>query len=227
MGYLYERGSDLVRQLYDWRIEGPPILTAEDHFPEAQRFAESWRAIRGEALAVAAGLGSVPRFHEIMREQAIISATDGRDWRLFILKAYGVENPRNMAACPSLAAIVGDIPDVLSASLSFMEPGKHVPPHRGPFRGVIRFYLGLMVPRLGDGRPGALLKIDGQEYRVGEGEWLLWDDTYLHEVWNGGDSVRCVLLLDVWRRQMPFDLRLLSRALVAGVGLGVRWRGVG
>jgi aspartate beta-hydroxylase len=130
-----------------------------------------------------------------------------------------------MAACPTLASIVAAAPDVLSASLSFMAPGKHVPAHRGPFRGVIRFYLGLSVPKLTDGTPAALLKIAGEEYRIGDGQWLLWDDTYFHEVWNGGNALRCVLLLDVWRRTMPLDMRLLSRALIAAVGAGVRLRG--
>lgn len=225
MGFLYDQSANLVRQLYDSRIEGPPVLDAAEHFPDAARFAEAWPAIRDEAALLAQRVQSIPRFHEIMPEQTDISASDGRDWRMFILKAYGVENSRHMAACPTLARIVAGCPDVLSASLSFMEPGKHVPPHRGPFRGVIRFYLGLSVPKLADGRPAALLKIAGEEHRIGDGQWLLWDDTYFHEVWNGGSSLRCVLLLDVWRRTMPLDMRLLSRALIAAVGAGVWLRG--
>src|ERR1700723_995045 len=89
---------------------------------------------------------------------------------------------RGARSAPALARIVAASPDVLSASLSFMESGKHVPPHRGPFRGVIRFYMGLSVPRRADGTPAAILTIDGEDYRIGDGEWLLWDDTYSHEV---------------------------------------------
>jgi aspartate beta-hydroxylase len=225
VGFLYEHSANFVRQLYDSRIEGPPVLDAAEHFPDAPRFAGAWQAIRDEAAVLAQEVQAIPRFHEIMPEQTDISANDGRDWRLFILKAYGVENARHMAACPTLASIVAAAPDVLSASLSFMAPGKHVPAHRGPFRGVIRFYLGLSVPKLADGRAAALLKIADEEYRIGDGQWLLWDDTYFHEVWNGGNALRCVLLLDVWRRTMPLDMRLLSRALIAAVGAGVRLRG--
>jgi aspartate beta-hydroxylase len=72
-----------------------------------------------------------------------------------------------------------------------------------------------------------VLKIDGREYRIGDGEWLLWDDTYVHEVLNESDSVRSVLLLDVWRRDMPFDMVLFSRLLIAAAGTAARWRGVG
>jgi aspartate beta-hydroxylase len=226
MGF-YNHGAWLVRQIYDKRIEGPPILDAATYFPDAMKFAAAWREICAEADAVMQQFAQIPRFHDIMPEQADISANDGRDWRLYVLKAYGVEHRQHMAHCPALARIVADSPDVLSASLSFMESGKHVPPHRGPFRGVIRFYMGLSVPRRADGVPAALLKIDGVEYRIGGGEWLLWDDTYRHEALNAGDTIRSVLLLDVARRSMPADMRLLSSAMIAAIAAGVRWRGVG
>jgi aspartate beta-hydroxylase len=216
-----------VRQIYDKRIDGPPILDAATYFPDALKFATAWHAIRAEADGVMQHFARIPRFHDIMPEQADISANDGRDWRLYVLKAYGVEHQPHMAACPALARIVAASPDVLSASLSFMESGKHVPPHRGPFRGVIRFYMGLSVPRHADGTPAVLLTINGEDYRIGDGEWLLWDDTYRHEVLNAGADIRSVLLLDVARRSMPADMRLLSSAVIKAIAAGVRWRGVG
>lgn len=226
MAYLYDQAGHLIRQIYDQRIDGPPVLDLARHFPAGARFTAAWRAIRDEAQAIAGHLEEVPRFHEIMREQAAISANDDRDWRLFILKAYGVENRHNLAACPVLAGLVASAPEVVSASISFLAPGKHIPPHRGPFRGILRFYLGLTMPRAADGRPAAVLKIDGTEYRVAEGEALLWDDTYTHEVWNGADRVRAVLLLDVWRGGMPIDMELFSRLLMAMVRVAILVRGV-
>jgi aspartate beta-hydroxylase len=145
-------------------------------------FFEAWQTIRDEALVVAQKIDRVPRFHEIMREQTAISANDLRDWRMFILKAYGAEFPRNTAACPSLAALVEATPEVLSASISFRAPRKHIPVHCGPFRGVLRFYLVLSMPRAADGRPTAVLKIAGAEHRLADGEFPLWDDTFPHEV---------------------------------------------
>jgi len=51
-----------------------------------------------------------------------------------VLKAYGVALAHNMAACPRLAALVTATPGILSASISFMAPRKHIPAHRCPFR---------------------------------------------------------------------------------------------
>ena len=115
-------------------------------------------------------------------------------------------------------------PDVLSATLSFLAPHKHIPQHRGPFRGVLRFYLALSVPTAADGRPGTVLMIDGIEHRIADGECLLWDDTYPHEVWNRSESLRIALLLDVRRRGMPLDMTLLSRLLIGVAGVAVRLR---
>ena len=83
-------------------------------------------------------------------------------------------------------------PDVLSASISFLAPGKHIPVHRGPFRGVLRFYLVLSMPLAADGRPAAVLKVAGTEHRLADGEYLLWDDTFPHEVINNSNEAdRC------------------------------------
>lgn len=226
MSFFYDQTAAVIRNIYDSRLDGPPVLEMDRLFPDGARFHAAWRALREEALGLTARLQQVPRFHEIMREQTAISDNDQRDWRMFILKAYGTEVPRNMAACPVLAGIVAASPDVLSASYSFLAPGKHVPAHRGPFRGVLRYYLALSMPKRADGTPAAVLRIDGTDYRLDDGEAMLWDDTYSHEVWNPSDSVRAVLLLDVWRPGMPVDMKLFSRALIAIVRAGICWRGM-
>ena len=70
-----------------------------------------------------------------------------------------------------------------------------------------------------DSKPGAILWIDGVEYRLGDGDFLLWDDTYPHEVLNTTNEVRVALLLDVWRSEMPADMVALSYLIVAGARL--------
>ena len=224
MASQYDFSTAAIRRLYDCRVSGAPVLDIASHFPDARRFQDAWPRLRDEALRGAEDLQRVPRFHELMPEQAAISANDGRDWRMLVLKAYGTVLPRNLARCPILAETVSSAPEVLSAALSFLSPGKHVPEHRGPFRGVIRFYMGLSVPVSADGLPAAVLTIDHREHRVGDGECLLWDDTFPHEVWNRGDALRVALLLDIRRRGMPLDMTLLSGLVIAAIGASVRLR---
>lgn len=227
MSVLYDQTASVMRRIFDSRVVAPAVLDPGTHFPDARRFVAAWRPLRDEALRVAARLQDVPRFHEIMPQQTAISANDARDWRMFILKAYGVEVPRNMAACPTLAGLVASCPDVLSASLSFLAPRKHIPAHRGPFRGVLRFYLVLAMPLAADGKPAAVLRISDAEYRLAGGDMLLWDDTYEHEVWNASDELRIALLLDIRRHDMPVDMALLARGVISLIRLGIRLHGFG
>lgn len=222
MAGIYDLTASLVRKLYDKRISGPSVLDSETYFPAAPRFTEHWQTIRDEALGIAANLGQVPRFHELMPSQADISANDQRDWRMYVLKAYGIPFKKNLAPCPTLAQLLSETPDVLSATFSFLTPHKHIPRHRGPFRGIIRYYLGLSIPTASDGRPSAILSLDDTEHLIGNGESLLWDDTYPHEVWNNSDQVRIALLMDVRRHNMPMDMELLTRFIIAVAGTTVR-----
>ena len=223
---FYDNARDAMRSVFDARISTPAVLDADRYFPAAKEFVARWHEVREEALELRRNLANVPRFHELMKEQADISANDGRDWRMFIMRAYGVDVPGNLARCPAIASLIEDRPEVMSCVLSFLAPGKHVPKHRGPFRGILRFHLMLTMPRTPEGEVAAVLEIDGKPYRLSDGDCLLWDDTFPHEVWNNSDEVRIALLLDVWRRDMPMDMELLSRLVVGVVRLGMKWNGV-
>jgi aspartate beta-hydroxylase len=223
---LYDRAADAVRAIYDRRIATPATLDTEHYFPNAARFTERWTDIRREALAVAGVLNAVPRFHDIMPAQADISANDGRDWRMFIIKAYGVTVQNNLQRCPTVAALLEQAPEVVSATFSFLAPGKHIPEHRGPFRGILRFHLMLSMPNDASGVPACVMNIDGVPYRLRDGESLLWDDTYRHEVWNRSEHVRIALLLDVWRKDMPADVELLSQTILLAAKTVIRMRGM-
>ena len=224
MSHAYDAAIGLVRSIYDHSITTPPVLDATRYFPNAKIFTARWREIRDEALA--ADLRNVPRFHELMEAQRDISDNDGRDWRMLILKAYGVPMPQNLARCPVIASLLEQAPEAVSCVLSFLAPGKHIPVHRGPFRGIMRFHLMLSMPQDESGRPACVMEIDAAPYRLAEGASLLWDDTYPHEVWNRSSEARIALLLDVWRPGMPLHLRLVSRAFMAAAQIWMRLTGV-
>ncbi|RWE17078.1 MAG: aspartyl/asparaginyl beta-hydroxylase domain-containing protein [Mesorhizobium sp.] len=224
MSDFYDRATNIVRRIYERRIQAPAILDAGTQFPNAGKFTAAWQQIRDEALAVQ--LRRAPRFHDIMPEQAEISANDGLDWRMFVLKAYDMAIPENMARMPVLAKLLAECPEVKSAAISFLAPHKHIPAHRGPFRGIMRFHLGLAIPILPDGRPATIMMINHEERRIANGEGMLWDDTFEHEVMNRADQPRLALLLDVWRPKMPLDMEILSRIIVGVVQMGMRYRGI-
>ena len=214
MSKFYDNSVELLRKLYYLRFTSPPILDCSEHFPDAPLFVDKWETISKEASSIIKNIQEVPQFHELIKQYKEVFDKDGEEWRFFVLKAYGVENKGNMKICPATSSLVQSCPDVLSAGFSYMSPGKYIPRHRGPFRGETRFHLGLSVPKTADGKPGAGLMINDKKYIIKEGEPLLWDETYPHEAWNHSDDYRIVLLMDIRRRNMPFDMTVLSRLII-------------
>ena len=225
MNQLYAISSGMVRGLYDRYLDTPPVLDKQRYFPEHALFETHWREIRSECLTLMREIEAIPQFHDLMQEQADLSQYGGKYWRMFVLRAYGVDNAVNQARCPATASLLRDRPHILSATLSFLEGHKHIPPHRGPFRGILRFHLGVVIPKMTDGSSSSRLLIDGKPYPLEEGSTLLWDDTFEHAAWNVADSIRAALLLDVARPGMPWPLAAFNWLVLKAIGLLIRVRG--
>lgn len=113
-------------------------------FPWLSALKAEWRAVQTEAEAVLAVRERLPAFQDISREVGYISMD--RQWKTFMLMGYGLRSRRNLARCPATALALRHIPGVRTAFFSILEPGKRLPPHRGPYNGVLRLHLGLIVP---------------------------------------------------------------------------------
>jgi beta-hydroxylase len=172
-------------------VSNDPVLDVRD-FAWTQVLRENWQAIREEAVAAALGNGS-PSLASISPDHRGIAPGD--QWRSFFLWGYGYSVDENLAACPVTSATVAKIPNLNSAFFSILAPGTHIPAHRGVTKGLITCHLGLIVPRDGDVR----MRVDDRVLRWAEGETLIFDDTYDHEVWNDTANTRVVLLIQFRR----------------------------
>ena len=86
------------------------------------------------------------------------------------------------------------IPGLTTAMFSIFEPGKHLPAHRGPYNGVLRLHLGLIVPEPND---KLAIRVDKQICHWQEGKALIFDDAYEHEAWNHSDKTRELISIAV------------------------------
>jgi aspartyl/asparaginyl beta-hydroxylase (cupin superfamily) len=174
-----------------YAVLGNPSVYDNSCFPWAARVEENWKAIRGELEAVLMRKDELPDFHEIAPDVASISAGPG--WKTFLFTAYGITSEQNVALCPETWRTIKDIPGLKTAMFSIFEPGKHLPAHRGPYNGVLRFHLGLIVP---EPRYQVAIRIGNEICHWEEGKALIFDDAYEHEAWNYTDKVRTVLFID-------------------------------
>lgn len=196
-------------------VDTPPILDLARYFPAHQDLLSAYPALRDEALAVFRQNPNIPRFHDILSTQARISAGDGKNWRMFMVRSYAYDIKDNMAKTPVLAAFLKANPQVTTAAISFLDPGKHIPRHRGPFRGILRYHLCLFAPDCGTEK-GPWLVVGDTKIPYSEGEDLLWDDTAPHEVLNPSPEPRIALLLDIKRPVTSITHRILFRMMMIG-----------
>lgn len=173
-------------------VPNDPVLDMR-LFPWTQMLRENWQAIRAEAQAVALRRHAAPSLSTISPDHRAI-AEEGK-WRSFFLWGYGYRIDGNADRCPVTAALVERIPGLNSAFFSILAPGTHIPEHRGVTKGLVTCHLGLLVPRDGDVR----MRVRDRVVRWAEGETLVFDDTYRHEVWNDSRGTRVVLLIQVAR----------------------------
>ena len=198
---VHRAGKRFLRAIADFqarhsRIATTPILDNAT-FDWVPRLEAAWPGIRAEFDAVWTHPDDIPAFHQISPDQARISRGD--NWKTYALVIFGQEVPENCAACPQTAAVLRGLPGLQNAWFSILAPGYHIPPHRGPTRALVRCHLGLRVPAA---REQCWLRVDDHICRWREGDCLLFDDTYEHEVRNDTDEYRAVLFLDVDR---PMD----------------------
>lgn len=187
-----------LRGLFD-RLIASSSLVSNDPVLDMREFAwtamlrDNWQAIRDEAVAVALHGGAAPSLATISPDHRAI-AEIGK-WRSFFLWGYGFPIHDNLARCPQTQRLVERIPGLNSAFFSILAPGTHIPDHRGVTKGLITCHLGLIVPQDGDVR----MRVDDRTVRWAEGETLVFDDTYQHEVWNETSGTRVVLLIQFKR----------------------------
>jgi aspartyl/asparaginyl beta-hydroxylase (cupin superfamily) len=46
---------------------------------------------------------------------------------------------------------------------------------------------------------------------------MIFDDSFEHEAWNNGDSVRAVLLFEIWRPEISEDEKVALTAMFEAV----------
>lgn len=171
-----------------------------------------WQTIRGELDQVLSYREALPNFQDISVDQASLTDDDG--WKTFFFSGYGFRSEANCARCPATAALLDRVPGLTTAFFSILAPHKRIGEHRGPWRGVLRYHLALLVP---EPRDRAGISVDGQVAHWEEGHSLLFDDGYEHHAWNDTDGVRVVLFADVIRPLKP-PLDQINRALIAAIG---------
>jgi aspartyl/asparaginyl beta-hydroxylase (cupin superfamily) len=143
---------------------------------------------------------------------------DSSDWSAFYLIQTGQVVAEAASRCPRTMEALTSVPltdapeRTPSVLFSVLRPHTHIPPHTGYTNARLICHLPLIVPG------GCGLRVGSQTRSWAEGEALIFDDSIEHEAWNESDSLRAVLLFDIWRPELSREERHLVAATLSAVG---------
>lgn len=191
--------SKYQRSLYNVdRLTARPWWTLQQttYLRELRKFEERWKEIRDEGLAILQSHNQINSFKdeaENLRDKGV--------WKQLELYARGQQISSNCKRAPVTCQLIAQFPAAHTcrrgqAKFSVMQPNTHVWPHCGPTNCRLRAHLGLVVP------PGTELRVGEEKRSWKEGKMLVFDDSFEHEVWHNGSSIRLVLIVDVWHPEL-------------------------
>jgi aspartate beta-hydroxylase len=205
----YHIAKDVVNAYLDRYTGGaqrPTFFDLQETAPALAAVAAAYPSIRAEFDRLPVSPDALPQYHEVDPGEAKISNTTPKRWSVFMLEILGHRLEANRARCPETCRALDQVPNLIQAFFSILEPGKSIPEHEGPYRGYLRFHLALKVP---NERPPKLV-VNGQAYVWKEGEAVLFDDSWPHAVVNDSPGTRAVLIVDI-RRPLPYAPDLFNR----------------
>jgi beta-hydroxylase len=188
-----------------------PVFEKEQ-FKWTELLENNWIDIRKEVENILAFHKMLPNLQDIQQEQNLL--TQDNKWKTFFLFGFGIKATLNCQSCPTTTSILEQIPGMKTAFFSVLSPYKHIPAHKGIYKGIIRCHLGLIIPgNLGD----CVMRIEKEYIYWQEGKTAVFDDTFEHEVWNNTSETRVVLLIDVMRPFKP-PLNFINNTIVKLIG---------
>lgn len=206
---VFFRFIDWLRQrIASASLVGDRPIFQNSQFPWIPALEAQTPAIRAELTELLAERQHLPAFHEISPDVGMITSDD--QWKTFLFMGYGLRSERNLARCPATARALEGIPGIRSAFFSILEPGKRIPLHTGPYNGVLRLHLGLVVPEPAD---QCWIEVGGERYSWREGRAVVFDDLYPHQVHNNTPGLRAVLFVD-FERPCRVPVKWLNRLVL-------------
>lgn len=117
-------------------------------------------------------------------------------WKGYQFMFNGFKFKKHLELFPLIDEKLSNIPNLVSASVSILEPNSRLLPHNGNSNGIMRYHLGLKIPAQ---MPDIGFIIAGQEVSWQEGKGFMFCNMHVHSVHNLTNKRRYILMLDIVR----------------------------
>jgi beta-hydroxylase len=202
-GFLKKYRGVLENQIH--RFE-PRAVMPSSELSWTKSVEELHPLIKSECLTILQRLSYIPNFDQVLPGQRALN--QGDQWKSFYLVALGRPISAHAEHCPETMRALQNVPGLMNAFFSILKPGTHIPAHRGPYSGILRYHLGVVVPQ---GDVG--IRVGHDICRWQEGQSLVFDDGFEHEAWNRSEQLRVVLFVDLVR-PLPAPLSFVNRGVL-------------
>ena len=137
------------------------------------------------------------------------SDANPKPWNTYYFFLEGRPVREHLAACPRTAGVLQSLPhNAFHVCFSAIQPGGTLHPHTGPTNASLTAHIGL------ENCTGAKLWVGEQCVDYRDGEVVVFDDSFVHWVENGGTGVRYTLMITFWPPSLSWPERwFLSRAV--------------
>lgn len=164
------------------------------HYEWCKMLRNNWKVIRDEYTEYVKTYGKFKRLKELDINQSELDSTP-IPWEVLFLRCYNADTNK-VHYFPKTTALLKSVPGCSLAMFSILKPGQYLPRHFGPYKGVLRYQLSLIVPK---DYENCFLEVNDKKYCWQEGCDVIFDDTLQHSVHNNTDEHRVILFLDVKR----------------------------
>jgi aspartate beta-hydroxylase len=204
--HVFKSAANAYFDRYTGGDERPTFFDVAKVSPELAAVTAAFPTVKAEFDKLPISPDQLPEYHDVDPGERAISNTTPKRWNVYMLEILGHRLEGNRSLCPQTCQLLDRVPNLIQAFFSILEPGKSIPEHEGPYRGYLRYHLGLRVPT--DNPPKLI--VNGQTYVWKTGEAVMFDDSWPHSVVNASSETRAVLIVDI-RRPLPFAPDLFNR----------------
>jgi hypothetical protein len=114
------------------------------------------------------------------------------DIDVFVTHLFNQDVCRNTKLCPGVERAVEGTWFAGALMFSILKENNFIGAHSDLTNYILTLHLGIRVPE------GAGIRVAGETNWWTEGECIVFDASYIHEVWNRGPGDRAVLIAEAW-----------------------------
>ncbi len=188
--------------------EGLGFYNNED-FDWVPNIEANWEVIKGEVDAF------MQKHDERIKPYFNKKLVSGpKKWKAFAFRFWGWKVGKNAKECPETVKLLEGIPNLVSYSISILEPDTQIHMHKGDTNAICRCHLALSVPAP---LPTCGFESGGEQRSWEEGKIFVFNDASDHQAWNNSNERRYVMLFDVIRPEFVYKKYRICAVVLAAL----------